>query len=98
MAVTADELVVLLDESGRSVGAALKASVHHRETPLHLGHIRLMADVTQAGAVVLPPAPGFYHRPKTIMDLVDHTITKILDQFGLDAGLIERWAGLPGVS
>ena len=65
-----------------------------RETPLHLGHLRLMSEVTEAGAVILPPVPGFYTRPTTIMDLVDHTVTKILDQFGLDLSLIERWAGL----
>ncbi|MGH8875501.1 MAG: UbiX family flavin prenyltransferase [Acidimicrobiia bacterium] len=65
-----------------------------RETPLHLGHLRLMTAVTEAGAVVLPPVPGFYIRPTSIAELVDHTVTKILDQFGLDAGLIPRWEGL----
>lgn len=66
-----------------------------RETPLHLGHLRLMASVTEFGAVVLPPVPGFYTRPQTIEDIVDHTVTKMLDQFGLDAGLVNRWTGLP---
>lgn len=66
-----------------------------RETPLHLGHLRLMASAAEAGAVILPPVPGFYIRPRTVKDLVDHTLTKILDQFGIDAGLIERWSGLP---
>lgn len=65
-----------------------------RETPLHLGHLRLMTQVTEAGAVVLPPVPGFYTRPASIADLVDHTITKILDQFDIDASLIDRWTGL----
>ena len=65
-----------------------------RETPLHLGHLRLMAVATEAGAVILPPVPGFYIRPKTISDLIDHTISKILDQFELDAGLITRWEGI----
>ena len=66
-----------------------------RETPLHLGHLRLMTQVTEAGAVVLPPSPAFYHRPETIEDVVDHTVVKILDLFGLHAeGLIARWAGL----
>lgn len=65
-----------------------------RETPLHAGHLRLMSQVTEAGAVVLPPVPGFYTKPRTIGDVVDHTITKILDQFGIDAGLIARWTGL----
>ncbi|MGH9053412.1 MAG: UbiX family flavin prenyltransferase [Acidimicrobiia bacterium] len=67
-----------------------------RETPLHLGHLRLMENVTEAGAVVLPPVPGFYLRPQTIGELVDHTVTKILDQFGIDARLIRRWEGLQG--
>ena len=66
-----------------------------RETPLHLGHLRLMADVTQSGAVVLPPMAAFYHRPKTVLDVVDHTIGKILDQFGIEHALFERWSGLP---
>jgi 4-hydroxy-3-polyprenylbenzoate decarboxylase len=66
-----------------------------RETPLHLGHIRLMAQATENGAVILPPVPAFYHRPATISDLIDHTVTKILDQFGIDLGLIQRWEGLP---
>lgn len=65
-----------------------------RETPLHAGHLRLMSQATDAGAVILPPVPGFYVKPATVADIVDHTITKILDQFGLDAGLIERWSGL----
>ena len=63
-----------------------------RETPLHLGHLRLMCRVTETGAVVLPPVPGFYTRPRSIADIVDHTITKILDQFGIEANLITRWA------
>jgi len=65
-----------------------------RETPLHLGHLRLMSSVTEAGAVVLPPVPGFYTRPESVEDIVDHTVTKILDQFGIEADLIERWAGI----
>jgi 4-hydroxy-3-polyprenylbenzoate decarboxylase len=65
-----------------------------RETPLHAGHLRLMSQATEAGAVILPPVPGFYVRPETIDDIVDHTVTKVLDQFGLDPGLIERWSGL----
>lgn len=65
-----------------------------RETPLHLGHLRLMCRVTETGAVVLPPVPGFYTRPRSIEDIVDHTITKILDQFGIEANLVTRWAGI----
>lgn len=65
-----------------------------RETPLHAGHLRLMSEATTAGAVIMPPVPGFYTKPETVADIVDHTITKILDQFGIEAGLIERWSGL----
>jgi 4-hydroxy-3-polyprenylbenzoate decarboxylase len=64
-----------------------------RETPLHLGHLRLMAAAAEHGAVVLPPMPAFYHRPKTVMDIVDQTVGKILDQFGLDHELYARWQG-----
>ena len=66
-----------------------------RETPLHLGHLRLMTSVTEAGGVILPPVPGFYTLPTTISELVDHTVCKILDQFHIEAGLIHRWAGIP---
>jgi 4-hydroxy-3-polyprenylbenzoate decarboxylase len=64
-----------------------------RETPLHLGHIRLMAQATEYGAVILPPMPAFYHQPQTIADLVDQTVGKVLDQFGLDHNLYRRWQG-----
>ena len=62
-----------------------------RETPLHLGHLRHMMAVTKMGGVILPPAPSFYHAPKTIMDLVDQTVGKVLDQFGIEHGLFRRW-------
>lgn len=65
-----------------------------RETPLHLGHIRAMAAVTEMGAIVFPPVPAFYARPSTIEDLVDHTVGRVLDLFDMDAGLSHRWAGL----
>jgi len=68
-----------------------------RETPLHLGHLRLMAAVTEFGAVVLPPMPSFYHQPKTISDLVDQTVGKMLDQFGLEHHLFKRWPGGHGL-
>ncbi|HEY3367671.1 MAG TPA: UbiX family flavin prenyltransferase [Symbiobacteriaceae bacterium] len=66
-----------------------------RETPLHLGHLRLMTAVTEMGAVVLPPIPAFYHKPQTVAEIVDQTIGKVLDQFGLEANLFRRWTG-PG--
>jgi 4-hydroxy-3-polyprenylbenzoate decarboxylase len=67
-----------------------------RETPLHLGHLRLLTTVTEYGAVVLPPAPGFYHAPQKLEDIVDHTVGKILDQFGLEHSLYKRWEGGDG--
>jgi 4-hydroxy-3-polyprenylbenzoate decarboxylase len=65
-----------------------------RETPLHVGHLGLMTQAAESGAVILPPVPGFYTKPKSIEQIVDHTVTKILDQFGIEAGLITRWEGL----
>lgn len=64
-----------------------------RETPLHLGHLRNMMAVTEMGGIILPPVPSFYHRPRTIDDIVDQTVGKILDQFGLDNELFDRWGG-----
>lgn len=67
-----------------------------RETPLHAGHIELMAQVTRNGAIVMPPAPAFYHRPRTLDDIVDHTVGRALDLVGIDNGLVERWTGTAG--
>jgi polyprenyl P-hydroxybenzoate/phenylacrylic acid decarboxylase-like protein len=64
-----------------------------RETPLALTHLRNMVAATEAGAVVLPPVPAFYHRPRTIDDLLDHTVGKVLDQFGIEHHLFTRWSG-----
>lgn len=65
-----------------------------RETPLNATHLRLMHELTLAGAVILPPVPGFYHRPKTLLDLVDHSVGKALDQLGIAHTLFERWSGI----
>ncbi len=62
-----------------------------RETPLHAGHLRSMAAVTELGAIVAPPVPAFYARPKTLDDLVDHTVGRILDLFGIETGDVKRW-------
>ena len=62
-----------------------------RETPLHLGHLRHMAAITEMGGVILPPSPSFYHQPKTIMDIVDQTVGKVLDQFEIQHHLFRRW-------
>lgn len=66
-----------------------------RETPLHLGHIRNMASVTEMGAIVAPPMPGFYALPQSIDDIVAHSVGRVLDLFGLDPGLVKRWSGKP---
>jgi 4-hydroxy-3-polyprenylbenzoate decarboxylase len=64
-----------------------------RETPLHLGHIRSMAAVTEAGAIVYPPVPAFYAHPQSLDEMVDHTLGRVLDLFGIDLGVVRRWTG-----
>lgn len=64
-----------------------------RETPLHLGHLRLMTQVTEAGAVLVPPLPAFYHKPKTLEDVIMQSVNKALDQFDLELDLFQRWTG-----
>jgi len=63
-----------------------------RETPLHLGHLESMVALTRMGAVIFPPVPAFYHRPKTLDDVINQTVTRVLDQFGIDITLFERWS------
>ena len=63
-----------------------------RETPLHLGHLESMVALTRMGAVIFPPVPAFYHRPKTLDDVINQTVTRVLDQFNIDVGLFERWS------
>jgi 4-hydroxy-3-polyprenylbenzoate decarboxylase len=62
-----------------------------RETPLHKGHLELMTRAADYGAIILPPMPAFYHKPKTIEDLVDQTIGKCFDMIGLEHNLFQRW-------
>jgi len=66
-----------------------------RETPLHLGHLRLMIQAVELGAIMVPPLPAFYHRPTTVADIVDQTVNRILDLFDIDLpeDLFTRWAG-----
>ncbi len=66
-----------------------------RETPLHAGHLRLMAQATDAGAVILPPVPGFYTKPTSVAEIVDHTVGKVLDCIAVPHDLFPRWAGIP---
>jgi len=69
-----------------------------RETPLHLGHLRSMTQVTEMGAIVMPPVPAFYSKPQTIADIVDHSVGRALDLFGIQTGLVSRWQTPPSDS
>ncbi len=64
-----------------------------RETPLHLGHIKVMLALAEMGAVMLPPMPAFYNRPKDIDDIVNHTVARVLDRLGLPQTLVAEWQG-----
>lgn len=64
-----------------------------RETPLHAGHLRLMMQVTEMGGIILPPMPAFYHHPQTIDDIINQTVGKVLDMFGIEHRLFRRWSG-----
>jgi 4-hydroxy-3-polyprenylbenzoate decarboxylase len=68
-----------------------KLVVVPRETPLHKGHLELMARLTEYGGIVLPPTPAFYHRPVTINDIIDQTVGKVLDLFAIEHSLFQRW-------
>jgi 4-hydroxy-3-polyprenylbenzoate decarboxylase len=65
-----------------------------RETPFNLAHLRNMTAVTEMGGIVFPPLPGFYHKPQSIQEMVDHTIGRVLDLFSLPHHLTPRWNGL----
>lgn len=62
-----------------------------RETPLHLGHLRNMVAITEMGGIIAPPIPAFYHRPKTLNDLIDHSVGKVLDLLDIPHRLFKRW-------
>jgi 4-hydroxy-3-polyprenylbenzoate decarboxylase len=66
-----------------------------RETPLHVGHLRSMTLLAEIGAVIAPIVPAFYNRPRTVDDVVNHTCGRLLDQFGIDSGVVKRWKGGP---
>jgi polyprenyl P-hydroxybenzoate/phenylacrylic acid decarboxylase-like protein len=88
----ADELVsraadVVLKERRRLVLLA-------RETPLNLSHLRNMTAVTEMGAIVYPPVPAFYARPKTLEDMVGHTVARVLDLYGIETPKLSRWQGM----
>ena len=67
-----------------------------RETPLHAGHLRSMSQVTEAGAIVMPPVPAFYARPNSLDDMVNHTVGRCLDLFDIENTLVDRWTGMDG--
>ena len=62
-----------------------------RETPLHTGHLRMLTSLSELGAVVAPPVPAFYAKPHSLEAMVDHTLGRLLDLFGLDSGTVQRW-------
>lgn len=64
-----------------------------RETPLHVGHLKQMLAFAEMGGILLPPMPAFYHRPKTLDDIVNHTVARILDRMGLGQDLVPEWTG-----
>jgi 4-hydroxy-3-polyprenylbenzoate decarboxylase/2,5-furandicarboxylate decarboxylase 2 len=68
-----------------------------RETPLNLAHLRNMAAATEMGAVIFPPVPAFYARPKSIEDLVAHSVARMLDLFGIHSPKLARWQGMKGI-
>jgi 4-hydroxy-3-polyprenylbenzoate decarboxylase len=65
-----------------------------RETPLNLAHLRNMTSVTEMGGIIFPPVPGFYQRPQTIAEMVDHTVSRVVDVLGLPQPDAPRWTGL----
>jgi 4-hydroxy-3-polyprenylbenzoate decarboxylase len=64
-----------------------------RETPLHLGHLRVLTSLAEMGAVVLPPMPAFYNRPKELDDIINHTVARVLDRLQLPQTLVGEWRG-----
>ncbi len=64
-----------------------------REMPFHTGHLRSMTQLSEIGAIIAPPVPGFYHKPETVMDIVDHAVERVMDLLGLPAVDAKRWQG-----
>jgi flavin prenyltransferase len=62
-----------------------------RETPLHTGHLRMLTTLSELGAIIMPPVPAFYAKPTSLEAMIDHTLGRVLDLFGLDSGTVERW-------
>src|SRR3954464_12774201 len=68
-----------------------------RETPFNLAHLRNMTAVTEMGGIIFPPLPGFYHRPQSIVEMVDHTVGRVLDLYGIPHELAPRWGGMGAI-
>jgi 4-hydroxy-3-polyprenylbenzoate decarboxylase len=66
-----------------------------RETPIHAGHLRTMAALSDMGAIIAPIVPAFYNRPKTLDDVINHTVGRLLDLFGVETDIVKRWKGGP---
>lgn len=64
-----------------------------REMPLHVGHCRLLLQAAEMGAVIAPPMPAFYNDPQTLDDIINHSVGRVLDLFGIESGLVKRWQG-----
>jgi 4-hydroxy-3-polyprenylbenzoate decarboxylase len=64
-----------------------------RETPFHLGHLRTMTAAAEMGAIIAPPIPAFYHKPQSAMDIVDHSVERVMDLLGVPAADAKRWNG-----
>jgi 4-hydroxy-3-polyprenylbenzoate decarboxylase len=92
-ACTADNLLLRAADVVLKEGRKLVLLV--RETPLHTGHLRCMLAAAEAGAVIMPPVPAFYHRPRTLQEVVDHTVGRVLDRFGIAHDLSPRWGEPP---
>jgi len=87
----ADTLIARAGDVTLKEGRPLLALV--RETPLHLGHLRQMAAFAEIGGIVYPPVPAFYQRPKTVDEIVRHTVARVLERMGLDHDPVPEWTG-----
>jgi 4-hydroxy-3-polyprenylbenzoate decarboxylase len=87
----ADNLIARAGDVSLKEGRPLIVVV--RETPLHLGHLRQLVALAEIGGIILPPMPAFYHRPRTVDDIVNHTVARILDRLGVDQKLVPEWTG-----
>ena len=87
-----------VDLLGRAADVTLKEGrrlvLVVREAPLHLGHLRLMTHAAEIGATIVPPVPAFYNFPKTLDDIINHTVGRVLDLFHVDVEIVKRWQGM----